>query len=296
MSQTSDKIEYNPKTAKVIAQVMMNLNNMCYNETCSEYLPITRGVPQGSILGPLLFILYINDLLSISKLIDFVIFADDTNLVLSAKDLRQLSMLLNLELEVVSTWFKVNKLTVNIEKTNFTVFGTTEYVSDISVLIDKCKISKANEVKILGINIDNKLSWKNQIKHVENKVAKGIGIMYQMKSKLNNDALKILYLTMVFPYLNYCAEVWGNTYPTKLNHLEVLQKRCIRLLSNLKFRDHTSKHFGKHRCLKLRDIIKLKTCALVYEAENGTLPTNLQNLYMKTNDIHNYLFISLNLQ
>ena len=159
---------------------------------------------------------------------------------------------------------------------------------DLEICLDDQKVHYVNEIKLLGVILDNNLSWKKQIKYVENKISKGIGILYKMKPKLNSDALLMLYSTLILPYINYCIEIWGNTYETYLEPLIKLQKRALRIVSGLKYRDHTNETFAKFKCLKLKDIILHKSCIQVFKAKQGSLPKNLQIRFQKVNEIHSH--------
>ena len=133
---------------------------MCFlNGVTSSLKTITHGVPQGSILGPLLFILYINDIVNCSDLLRFILFADDTNLFYSCDDIWKLKEIVNAELAKVLNWFKANKLSLNVKKTNFILFGSKKIpdtVDKFSVSIDGLLLEQVEHTKFLGIYIDGK--------------------------------------------------------------------------------------------------------------------------------------------
>ena len=142
-------------------------------EDCeSDSLEVLCGVPQGSILGPKLFILYINDMANVSKILKFILFADDTNIFCSGNDAQQISKLVTKELSKLKDWFAVNKLSLNVNKTNYMLFSNSKGTSDVEIKIDRATVNRVHSTKFLGVIIDEKLTWKGHIDLVKSKVAK----------------------------------------------------------------------------------------------------------------------------
>ena len=206
------------------------------------------GIPQGSVLGPLLFLLYINDLANISKKLKFILFADDTNVFCSGENMNDVIQMLNDELRNMSVWFKVNKLSLNVSKTNYMVFSNKwkHSYNTNEIKIDDILIEEVTVTKFLGVLIDNKLQWKEQIDSVCSKVSKNLSIIYRVRHILDTNSLFTLYCTLILPYLNYASEIWGNTYVSRLNRLSVLQKRSLRLIKNYKPRERSNPLFYKY--------------------------------------------------
>lgn len=151
-----------------------------FNNTNSNMMTITTGVPQGSILGPLLFILYVNDMSNCSNILNLLLFADDTNIFHSDKDICQLMNTVNNELDKLSHWFKCNKLSLNIKKTNYILFGN-KYIPPVSALlslnIDGITLDRVDDTKFLGVYIDKKLTWNKHINCIKLQISKGLGVM-----------------------------------------------------------------------------------------------------------------------
>ena len=148
-----------------------------YNGVSSDLKTISCGVPQGSVLGPLLFLIYINDLPNISDKLQFFLFADDTNIYYESNDLKNLEKTVNEELKKLSLWLNLNRLALNISKTNFVIFRSSQKVPNHSVtlLMNKKALLQKDHVKYLGVLLDQHLSWKYHIKSVALKVSRGLG-------------------------------------------------------------------------------------------------------------------------
>ena len=155
-----------------------------FNNILSLQKAINVGVPQGSILGPLLFIIYINDLPNVSPKLKSIIFADDTTLFLSGKDLLEIKRDLNSELIKLSRWFESNKLSVNIKKTHYMLFSLHKNVQNtlLDFRINETPLGRVSNTKYLGVYIDGNLNWVSHINHVYKKLRKSVGILKKSKT------------------------------------------------------------------------------------------------------------------
>ena len=259
---------------------------MDIHDTKSEFLNVICGVPQGSILGPKLFIIFINDICNISKIIQFILFADDTNIFCSDDDLTKLETKINQELSKLNDWFAINKLSLNVSKTNYMIFSNKN-VNILKITICNTQIERVKSTRFLGIIIDQNLNWKEHIQRVKNKLSKTLAIMQKAKYYLDSYSIQILYNSLFLPYIEYCLEIWGCAYVSNLNCIFILQKRAIRLICNLKYRDHTNVYFFNLNLLKLFDLIDVKICVIMFKASKLVLPANVQSLF-DTNFNHIY--------
>ena len=262
-----------------------------YNNSISKKCNIVTGVPQGSILGPLLFLIYINDICNASRLLKFILHADDTNIFFSSSSLSELCRTINEEMVRVVQWFRANRLSVNLKKTGYIVFGTPgkiKKLTDCSIYLDGVEIERKFESKFLGIIIDDKLTWKSHIKYIGNKIAKNVGLIGRFRNRFDAYALNTLYNTMVLPYLNYCNVVWCTNKPTRLNVLVVLQKRIIRTINNGSKYDHTLPLFAKSEQLKLVDLNKLSIATFMYRARFNQLPQKFSSYFCTNSSIHSH--------
>ena len=185
----------------------------------------------GSVLGPLLFILYVNDVTSCSDILRFILFADDTNLFYRNKNLLVLENVMNNELSKLSLWFKANKLSLNAVKTNFMIFGCKRITTELKLTIDGNILERTASTKFLGVYLDEKLNWNCHTYYISSKLSKSLGMLGLCRSILTNDILLTLYVSLIYPYLIYCSIVWGGASATALRKLQVLHNRAVRLIT-----------------------------------------------------------------
>ena len=154
--------------------------------------------------------------------------------------------------------------------------------------MDSNEIERVHYTKFLGIIIDEHLTWKEHIMRVNNKLSKSLAIMYKTKHLLNKSALYTLYCSLFLPYVIYCLEIWGSTYITNVNSIFVLQKKAIRLISGVGYREHTNDLFYNLNIIKFLDLVKLKICLVMYKVKKMILPNNLlQLLHLEENNVYN---------
>ena len=245
-----------------------------YSGVSSELQYIRCGVPQGSILGPLLFLLYINDLSRVSSLLFSMLFADDSNMFLSGKNPDVLINTMNTEIEKILEWLNINKLTLNVKKTHYMFFKKSKAklirTHDITI---KGQITDMVDVtKFLGVHIDACLSWRHHIQHIRNKIAKGLGIICKARKVLHQSTLLTLYNSFILPYLTYCIELWGMTFKSHLDPLIKIQKRALRLITNSHRLAHTEPLFKELNILTLQKLYVFSVQLFVFKFYSGMLP------------------------
>ena len=261
-----------------------------FNGHVSSRFNISCGVPQGSILGPLFFLLYINDIVNASTALQLILFADDTNIFLSGKDHDYLVNQLNIELNKLSVWFRVNKLSLNLKKTKFIVFKPNQKRRsyNFQILINKQQIDQVKETVFLGVIIDENVTWKSEISHVANKVSRSIGMIQKSSLYLSSYSLRVLYFSLVYPYFFYSNIVWASTYKTNLVLLVKLQKRVVRIIDKSHFNAHSEPIFKKLRILKFHDLNLLQLGQFMFSYQIRTLPPKLASKFTLNSQIHTY--------
>ena len=180
--------------------------------TLSERI-IKCGVPQGSILGPLLFLVYINDLPNCLNRANPQLSADDTNLTATGESISDVEMAMNSDLEDLRKWLIANKLSLKVAKTEFILIGSRPTLTQISnehpkVSIGNKSIKQAKQCKMLRVKIDQDLTWKSNTENICKKVNSGIFALRSLKPLVDKDSLLSVYNSIVRPYFNYCSEVW----------------------------------------------------------------------------------------
>ena len=203
------------------------------NGHMSSFKPISYGAPQGSILGPLLFIIYMNDLPSCVKEAEITMYADDTSLYKAFRTAQDLSDELISAFVNICEWLKMNKLALNILKTEFMITDTSQRLNIIDqtpettryiISVDGCQIRRVKSVKYLGLIVDDTLTWDKHVDYISTKISKNIGTVKRVRTFLPQHSLLTLYRTLTEPYLRYCNTVWGqcsNTFKEKLQCLQI---------------------------------------------------------------------------
>ena len=249
---------------------------------------VNIGVPQGSILGPLLFLIYVNDMKNSSNILHFLQYADDSTTTFSSNNLNNCLDVMKIECNKVLEWLIANKLIINLNKTFIMIFTNRKRQANISIDINNHTIKEINECKFLGVMLDSKLKWQSHINHISNKISKSVAILRYLKFIFPKYILKTLYLTLVYPYLIYCNIIWGSADKTIIKPLVLLQKKCLRIICKVGFFEHTDPLFSETKLLKIENIYKLNCAQFIYKCYNTNLFNDFKSKLITQREIHNY--------
>ena len=243
-----------------------------FNKTKSDLAIITTGIPQGSILGPLLFSIYVNDIINSSDKLQYLLYADDTTLYFNREHVtpHNANLEINNELSKVMNWLKLNKLSLNVQKTKYMTFHKSQKnVTPLNLSIDDIPIDSVDEFNYLGIILHERLTWKNHINMVTNKIAKVSGILNRLKHIFPQNVLLSLYHTLIISQINYGMLLWGSD----IRSVEKYQKKAIRNITNSHILAHTEPLLKDLGLLKVGDIFKLRLLKFYYKLMNNELPS-----------------------
>ena len=218
------------------------------NNVSSGSCEITCGVPQGSILGPLLFLLYINDLPKCQLVSNGRLFADDTNLTYADNDLNKITSVLNDDLKILQNWLNMNKLSLNVMKTKYMFVASRQRLSNIpeqlDISISGIEIKRVKSFKCLGLELDEGLTWESHVSAIISKVSKVIGVLRRLKSLLPLSALVLIYNSLIQPHFDYCSVIWDNLAGGLGQKLQRMQNRAARIITGSDYYTRSSEILG----------------------------------------------------
>ena len=252
----------------------VELNKMC---------EIKTGVPQGSILGPLLFVIYVNDIYKASSILHAIIYADDTTLTAnleknSAKTRKDLENKINSEINKINIWLKANPLSLNIHKSKFMLYYKPPERVPIPVLkMNNTEMTSVDTFNFLGLLINKNFNWKPHVEKTAGKISTAIGVINRLKFVVPQNILVTLYNSLILSHLNYCTLAWGYEH----KRITKLQKKAIRIIHMARYSSHTDPLFKKIRSLKFKDLFELNILKFYYKLMKNNLPDYF--LHLSTN-------------
>jgi Reverse transcriptase (RNA-dependent DNA polymerase) len=275
------------------------------NGSFSDFKDILMSVLQGSSLGPILFLCFINDIFYCTNLSMFL-FADDTNALAQHANLNELVSFCNRELQKLATWFRANKLVINISKTKFMIFRTKNRnynANDVNICINFNDpnaverpelIIKLNRVandcdpanqtyKILGVLFDEYLNFNHHASYVQSKISKSLFLLNRSKNFLSKKALKMLYFATVHSHLTYCPIILSVTSRSNIKKLAIMQKKAIRIISDVHYHEHTAPLFYECRIFPLDLIIEYSKLIFMHAIKFNFCPKSFNSVFTRVN-------------
>ena len=223
------------------------------------------GVPQGSILGPLLFIIYINDIPEIQKFAKFILYADDANIILTGKNMKEIEEQAAELSTALMNWVDSNGLALNLKKTNYMIFSRQKIDNyNFKLVMANAEIHRKTEARFLGVIVDEKLNWTRHIMSLKSKMSKYVGIMYKIKNLLPSQIRLQIFHSFVQAHINFCSLVWGFSAKTNIDALFASQKKGMRAVMpgyvNFSYQDgalpsHTKPYFNQFNVLTVQGVI-----------------------------------------
>ena len=250
---------------------------------------ILCGDPQGFTLGTLLFLIYINDLNCAISYCLVHHFADDTNLLNYNNSVKRMNKQVNQDLKNLTNWLNANKICLNVSKTEVVLFKSSRKLTDVplKLKLNGKRLYPTNSVKYLGINIDENLTWKQQISDIAIKLNKANGILSKLRHFIDRKTLKSIYHAIFEPHLYYSSLVWTQISDS-VKRLFVLQKKFLWIIYFLNNNAHASPLFRELNILKLPDGISQENCLFINKYFNKCLCTIFKNWFTISSDFHTY--------
>jgi hypothetical protein len=276
------------------------------NGNTSRTRKLKISVLQGSVLGPILFLCFINDLHSVTELLTLM-FADDTFSLQSGDDLDELSNIINTEINKMAVWFRANRLAVNINKTKYMIFHmkgkkipnppTIYYngnepnqthsdalISTLERYHDNHPQPECRSYKLLGIFLDEHLSLDYHVTHICNKLTRSLYCIKQAKHLIPLEGLKSLYFALIHSHLNYCTLIFSGITASNRQRIEKVQKKAIRIMTNSTYNAHTKPLFIQHAILPFDKLILQSQLNFMHAIEYKYAPPSFNDIWQKNRD------------
>ena len=270
------------------------IQHVTYNGKKSHSQKITTGVPQGSVLGPLLFLIYINDISEASKHFHAIMFADDTSLLSTLQtfftfkpksndDITTLGRRISYELSLINDWLQINKLSLNVDKTKYMIFHNVQknvsLYEQLTLEFNGEKIKRTKTFNFLGIVVNEQLTWNSHITHLSSKINPVVGLLHRLKYQLPTNILKMIYNSLILSRLHYANIIWGG----RPSSLIKLNKKALRAIGKVGCNTHTNPIEKRLNLLSVPDIHKLKLYCFYWKIAAHEVPEYMLKMFENMN-------------
>lgn len=259
-----------------------------YNKAVSPAEVVELGVPQGSVLGPLLFILYINDLTKVLKLASVNLFADDTVIYVTGGKLEECYETMNAELAVFADWLKWKKLKLNVSKTKYMVVTTRRSESNVGIRIDGEAVERVNVIKYLGVMLDEKLSFAEHVDFTIRKAARKLGVLCRINRYFSFDNKVMIYKTLIAPHFDYCSTILFLATDHQRKRLQIVQNKTMRTILRCDSLTPRIMMLDSLQWLSIRQRVEYNTLVFIFKVINEMAPQYLTNTIRYGRDIHQH--------
>ena len=259
------------------------------NKVNSSHRTVKMGIPQGSTLGPLFFLLFINDL-PLASSFKTTLFADDAMLSISSTSMTNLELKTNLELSKVENWLRHNKLSLNLSKTNYLLIQNKSRLEKgkIKLKVNDSPLKQSSVVKYLGVYIDDNLNWSAHIQHLQKQVSRSTALLSKLRHYVNIKVRCAVCYSLIHSHLNYGIAVYGSANKTVLKKLQIIQNNIMRIITFSSFRQSAKPLFKQLKILNIESMSKLELAKIMHGCNNGQIPVRIEQIFTKSSKVHQY--------
>ena len=289
-----DKLEHygiRGNALDIFRSYLSNRKQYVHIDNCkSQTRSISHGVPQGSVLGPLFFLLFINDLPKCCPDGKVRLFADDTTIFFHRNNINEINSTGKNIMIQLTTWFNANKLTLNADKSSFTIFKSSRKTipnQPDNIEFHDQQIKRTSHIKFLGVILDENLTWNLHINELCSKLKRLFHIFYNIRNVLSKDNIKTIYYTLIYSRIKYGITVFGQACDSKLKRIQTLQNQLLKVLSGKNYRFSTDMLHNEFELLKIKDIVKQEIITFVHNFFSNSLPPVFSGYFETLASNHN---------
>ena len=262
------------------------------NGQISSTEPINCGVPQGFCLGPLLYLVYVNDLLNCLKHSHVSMYADDTSIYFASNSISEINEAINADLAALKLWLQGNKLSLNVAKTEGMIIRSRCKLKKLASYdsvkpqfnIENDDIKLVENTKYLGIQVDLQLKWSSQLTSLTSKISRGIGTLRYPKRYVPASTVRQMYKSLLEPHFRYCCPVWGNVGETSLTKLQKLQNRAARIVTGSRYDQSPLPVIRALGWPTVREILDLETLKMVFKSLNSDARSYMSDMFTRVSE------------